>query len=88
MVVARNTPLSANVFFQVIEDALVKTVEPKPRLINAIEGEDWQAPIIAYPRHYYEPDNTTENIKMQQRATAYQIINNDLYKTSVSGPFL
>jgi hypothetical protein len=88
MVVARNTPFSANVFFQVIEDALVKTVEPKPRLINAIKGEDWQAPIIAYPRHYYEPDNTTENIKMQQRATAYQIINNDLYKTSVVGPFL
>jgi hypothetical protein len=27
-------------FFHVIEDALVKMVEPEPRLINVIEGED------------------------------------------------
>jgi hypothetical protein len=39
-VVARNTPLLTDVFFQVIEDALVKTVEPEPKIINAIEGED------------------------------------------------
>jgi hypothetical protein len=52
-------------FFQVIEDALVKTVEPEPKLINAIEGEDSRAPVIAYIHHYYEPDNTTERIRMQ-----------------------
>jgi sulfur relay (sulfurtransferase) DsrC/TusE family protein len=75
-------------FFQVIEDASVKMVESEPRLINAIEGEDWRAPIIAYLRHYYELDNTTEHIRMQQRAKAYQIINNKLYKTFVTGPIL
>jgi hypothetical protein len=37
---ACNTLLSANVFFLVIEIASVKTVEPEPRLTNAIEGED------------------------------------------------
>jgi hypothetical protein len=57
-----------------------------PRLMNAIEGEDWRAPIMAYLRHYYEPDNNTEHIIMQQRAKAYQIIDNDLYKTFISGP--
>jgi hypothetical protein len=43
---------------------------------------------MAYLHHYYEPDNTTEHIPMQQRAKAYQIIDNDMYKTSISGPFL
>jgi hypothetical protein len=36
--IAHDTPLPADVFFHVIKDALVKTVEPKPRLINVIEG--------------------------------------------------
>jgi hypothetical protein len=39
-VTARSTPLPTDVFFQIIEDASAKTVEPEPRLINAIEGED------------------------------------------------
>jgi ribonuclease HI len=33
---ARNTPLSADVFLQVISDASINTVEPKPRVINLI----------------------------------------------------
>jgi hypothetical protein len=45
---ARNTTMSAIVFFQVLEDASVQTVLPKPRVINMIEGEDWRAPIMAY----------------------------------------
>jgi ribonuclease HI len=49
---ARNTPMPADVFFQVIEDASVKTVMPEPRFINIIEGEDWRALIMAYLRHY------------------------------------
>jgi hypothetical protein len=43
---------------------------------------------MIYLHHYYMPDNTTEHIIMQLRAKAYQIINNKLYKTSVSGPHL
>jgi hypothetical protein len=56
--------MSADVFFQVLEDAPVKTVLPAPRVINIIEGEDWRAPIMTYLRHYYEPDNTNEQIRM------------------------
>jgi hypothetical protein len=55
-----------------------------PRVINIIEGEDWRAPIIAYLYHYYEPDSKNEQIRMQQRAKDYQIVSNELYKTSVS----
>jgi hypothetical protein len=32
----RNTPLSADVFLQVISYASIKTVEPEPRVINLI----------------------------------------------------
>jgi hypothetical protein len=80
--------MPADVFFQVLEDASVKTVLPAPRVINIIEEEDWRAPIMAYLRHYYEPDNKNEQIRMQQRAKDYQIIGNELYRTSVSGPLL
>jgi hypothetical protein len=62
---ARNTLMSADVFFQVLEDALVKTVMPEPRVINIIEGEDWRAPIMAYLRHYCEPDSKNEQTRMQ-----------------------
>jgi hypothetical protein len=85
---ARNTPMSADIFFQVIEDASVKTVLPEPSVINIIEGEDWRAPIMSYLRHYYEPDSKNEQIRMQHRAKNYQIVSNELYKTSVSGPLL
>jgi hypothetical protein len=58
--------LPVDVFFQVLEDALVKTVLLEPRVINIIEGEDWRAPIMAYLRHYYEPDSKNGQTKMQQ----------------------
>jgi hypothetical protein len=77
-----------DVFNQVLEDASIKTPLPEPRLINVIEGEDWRAPIMAYLHHYYEPDSTTETIRMQQRAKVYHIVTNNLYKASVSGPLL
>jgi hypothetical protein len=85
---ACNTPLPANIFLQIIPDASIKMIEPEPRIINVIQGEDWQALIIVYLHHYYEPDTTVEQIRMQQRARAYQIVGNDLYKVSVSGPLL
>jgi hypothetical protein len=43
---------------------------------------------MTYLRHYYEPDTTIEQIRMQQRAQSYQIVDNDLYKISVSCPLL
>jgi ribonuclease HI len=85
---ARNTPLPADVFLQVILDASIKIVEPNLRVINLIQDEDWCAPIMAYLRHYYEPNSIIEHIRMQQRARSYQIVDNDLYKTSVSCPLL
>jgi hypothetical protein len=80
--------MSTDVFFQVLEDASVKTVLSEPKIINIIEGEDWRAPIMAYLRHYYEPDSKNEQTRMQPRAKDYQIVGNELYRTPVSGPLL
>jgi hypothetical protein len=43
---------------------------------------------MAYLHHYYEPDSKSEQTRMQQRAKDYQIVGNELYRTSVSGPQL
>jgi ribonuclease HI len=85
---ARNTPLPADVFLQTISDASIRMIESEPRVINIIQREDWQALIMAYLCHYHEPDSTVEQTRMQQIAQSYQIIDNDLYKNSVSGPLL
>jgi hypothetical protein len=39
-VATRNTSMPADIFFHVLEDALVKTVLSEPNVINIIEGED------------------------------------------------
>jgi hypothetical protein len=36
---------------------------------------------MAYLYHHYEPDSNTELLRMQQRAKAYQMIGDELYKT-------
>jgi hypothetical protein len=57
-------------------------------VLNIIQGEDCRAPIMAYLRHYYKLDSTVEQTRMQQRPQSYQIVDNDLYMISVSGPLL
>jgi hypothetical protein len=39
---------------------------------------------MPYLHHHYEPDNNTELLRMQQRARAYQLIGDELFKTSVT----
>jgi hypothetical protein len=43
---------------------------------------------MAYLHSHYEPDSSAELIRMQQRAIAYQVIGEELYKTSITGPLL
>jgi hypothetical protein len=64
---ARKAMLPLDVFFQVIEDPSVNIIQ-----------EDWQAPIMVYLCHYYEPGSNKESIRIQQRAKAYQIIEDEL----------
>jgi hypothetical protein len=80
---ARKAVLPSDVLFQVIKDPSVKS-----RMVNVVQGEDWRAPIMAYLHHHYEPYSNTELTRMQQRSKAYQIIRDELYKTSVIGPLV
>jgi hypothetical protein len=84
----KKAALQRDVFFQTIEDSSVKIVKPEPRMVNIIEGEDWRAPMMAYLHHHYEPDNNTELLRMQPRVKTYQVIRDELYKTSVMGLLL
>jgi hypothetical protein len=61
----RKAALPSDVFFQLIKDPSIKSVEPEPRMVHVVQGEDWRAPILAYLCHHYEPDSSTELIKMQ-----------------------
>jgi hypothetical protein len=85
---AKKAVLPPDVFFQVIEDPSVKTVEPEPRMINVAQAKGWRAPILTYLHHHYEPDYSTNLTRLQQRAKAYQIIRDELYKVSVTGTLL
>jgi hypothetical protein len=40
------------------------------------------------PLSSLQPDNNTELLRMQQRAKAYQVIRDEQYKTSITGPLL
>jgi hypothetical protein len=87
-VAACNTPLPVDVFLQIISDTSIKMIEPEPKVINIIHCEDWRTPIMAYLHHYYEPDITVEQTRMQQRAQSYQIVNSELHRISVLGTLL
>jgi hypothetical protein len=85
---ARKAVIPLDAFFQVIEDPSMKTVKPEPMMVNVVQEEDWRAPIMAYLRCHYELDSNIELIRMKQRAKAYQVIGEELYKTSIMGPVL
>jgi hypothetical protein len=65
--VARKMVLPPDVFFQTIKDPSIKIVEPEPRMVNIVQGEDWRASIMAYLRQHYEPDSSTDSTRLQQR---------------------
>jgi hypothetical protein len=71
-VAARKTGLPPDVFFQTIEDPFVKTAEPEPRMVHIVQGEDWRALIMAYLRHHYEPDSSTDLKSSEMICTKHQ----------------
>jgi hypothetical protein len=85
---AQNTSLPQDVFYQILKQASIKAVKATPREVHIIQSEDWRAPIMAYLRGHYEPENEVNNIRMKQRTKNYKIINNQLYKQGICAPLL
>jgi ribonuclease HI len=77
---AQNTSLPQDVFYQILKQASIKAVQVATREVHIIQSEDWRAPIMAYLRGHYEPENEVNDIRMKQRTRNYKIINNQLYK--------
>jgi ribonuclease HI len=77
---AQNTSLPQDVFYQILKQASIKAVQVATREVHIIQSEDWRAPIMAYLRGHYEPENEVNDIRMKQRMRNYKIINNQLYK--------
>jgi hypothetical protein len=61
---ARKAKLPPDVFFPIIKAPSVKTMEPEPRMINVVLGENWWASILAYVCHHYAPDKSSELTRM------------------------
>jgi hypothetical protein len=84
----QNTSFPQDVFYQILKQASIKAVQATPREVHIIQSEDWRAPIMAYLREHYEPENEVNNIRMKQRIRNYKIINNHLYKQGICAPLL
>ena len=85
---AQNTSLPQDVFFQVLTHASIKAKQEVPREVYIIQSEDWRAPIMAYLRGHYEPEDEVNKVRMKHSTRNYKIINNQLYKQEICEPLL
>jgi hypothetical protein len=56
--------------------------------VNAMQSEDWRAPIVAAVRGYYEAEDGVTNKRVAIRARNYHIIDDNLYRKGVCAPLL
>jgi hypothetical protein len=86
--VVQNTSLPQHVSFQVLTQASINTKQEVPREVHIIQNEDWRAPIMAYIRGHYKPEDEVNEVRMKHRTRNYKIINNQLYKQEICEPHL
>jgi hypothetical protein len=85
---AQGSTLPLDVFYAVISQPSIEVYIKAPKVINTIHSENWRAPIMAYLKGYHELETKEEEKWMQQRARGYKIINDELYKASITAPLL
>jgi ribonuclease HI len=83
---ARNQVMPPDVFFEIIKELSIK--ETKPKIVSVVEIPDWRAEIMAYLRGHYKPQDELEEKRLKQRARGYAVINEELYKSGVTEPWL
>jgi hypothetical protein len=74
------------VFFEIIKESSIN--ESKPKIVSIVETPDWRAEIMAYLRGHYEPLDEFEEKRMKQRARGNAVINEELYKSRDTEPWL
>jgi hypothetical protein len=56
--------------------------------VNAIQSEDWRAPIVTAVRGYYEAEYGVTSKRVAIRARNYHLIDDNLYRKGVCAPLL
>jgi hypothetical protein len=83
---ARNQELPPDVFLEIIREPSIKDLRPK--IMNVVETPNWRAEIMAYLRGHYESQEELEEKRLRQRARGYTVVNEELYKSGVTEPWL
>jgi hypothetical protein len=59
-----------------------------PKFVNAIQSEDWRAPIVVALKGYYEAEDGVISKRVAIRARNYQLVDGNLYRRGVCAPLL
>ena len=81
-------PIPPDVFYEVLRYKSIDCDEVPVKFVNAIESEDWRAPIVAFLRGYYEPENEADRKRMSLRARNYIMKKDQLYKKGICSSWL
>jgi hypothetical protein len=80
--------LSLDVFYETTTIRSAADEATPPKFVNAIQSEDWRAPIVAAVRGYYEAEDGVADKRVAIRARNYHIIDGNLYRKEVCTPLL
>jgi hypothetical protein len=81
-------PLPLDVFYETTTVKSAADEAAPPKFVNAIQSEDWCAPIVAAVRGYYEAEDGVTNKRVAIRARNYHLIDGNLYRKGVCAPLL
>jgi hypothetical protein len=81
-------PLPPEVFYETTTVRSAVDEATPPKFVNAIQSEDWRAPIVAAVRGYYEAKDGVIDKRVAIRARNYHIIDGNLYRKGVCAPLL
>jgi hypothetical protein len=72
-------PLPPDVFYETTTVRSAADEAMAPKFVNAIESEDWRAPIVAAARGYNEAEDRITDKRVAIRARNYHIIDGNIY---------
>jgi hypothetical protein len=85
---ARGEVMPPDVFFEIQTTPSTRPDKQPLSTVNAIASLDWRALIITFLRGQYEPVETHDFKRMQERARGYILKDNNLFKLGVCAPLL
>jgi hypothetical protein len=85
---ARGEAMPPEVFFEILTAPSIRPDKRPLNTVNATANLDWRAPIIAFLCGHYEPVETHDLKRMQDRVRDYVLKGDSLFKLGVCAPFL